>query len=101
MNPFDYPYLYWNRFYGTVDGKVCSWSYTGLGIQSPLTCELPFHPVNPHTSTPLYYPPPTTTTPIITIPTNPPVTTIPEPASVLLLAFGILAIFVALRFRQA
>lgn len=99
MNPFDAPFQYWNRFYSTINGQVCSWSFTITGIQSPLTCELPYQPRGTEIVTPSYDPILTTPTIPIDPPFNPPVTTTPEPSTVIMLGLGIALIALKRKFR--
>lgn len=104
MNPFDFPYLYWSRFYGTVDGKVCSWSFTAEGIKSPLTCEDPYQPRGdtPPVTTYPELPPIGPTHPIIPVdsfPSNVPVTVTPEPSTIMMMAVGVAVIMIGRKFK--
>lgn len=104
-NPFAEPYLYWIRYYGRDGNNLCSWSFTATGIQSPLTCEPIYQPRGDTYQTPIAEP----VAPIILVPTLPtdpnisplPVTITPEPSTILLVMFGLLAVFVGSRFKTS
>lgn len=94
-NPFAAPFLYFLRYYTTINGNVYSYSFTADGIRSPLTLEhFVFAPMDPIITGPGVGPlnPDPIPVPITTPPNGPPSTITPEPGVFVLLALGLLAI---------
>jgi hypothetical protein len=105
FDPFSNQFRDWDRFFRRDGDKLCSWSYTGpnaTGLKSPEVCDLITQPVNNVQPTPIVGP----TTNIIVNPNPedpsvPPVTVTPEPGTILLVMFGLLAVFVGGKFKAS